>query len=215
MKDKTPNQEVDSFVKSNLKTLHEDQFFGKWRTGTGEKKQIDRASEQKSALEMTRLMDGWEAYQRANPGASYEDAQNWLNTQTAPMRESKRASWFHFADPANVFLAPRAIFHLFDSQKPQSPSPVEALKKMGEPKQAPPSASNEGFTKGLATTFGYKDPEDNGVGAWGHKTNDPNIMGRACRSRCSESTSEMRTLQRARWLRFATPRTGRRSKSRS
>jgi len=177
MKSKTPNQEVDSFVKSNLKTLHEDQFFGKWKNGTGEKKQIDRPAEQKSALEMSRLMDGWETYQRANPGANYEDAQNWINTQTAPMRESKRASWFQFADPANVLIAPRAILHLFDSQKPSPPNPNEALKKMGEPKQSSPSASTEGFTKGLATTFGYKDPEDNGVGAWGHKTNDPNIMG--------------------------------------
>lgn len=33
------------------------------------------------------------------------------------------------------------------------------------------------FTRGLATTFGYNDPQDNGVGAWGTRTNNPNLIG--------------------------------------
>lgn len=34
-----------------------------------------------------------------------------------------------------------------------------------------------GLTKGVATTFGYKDSGDNGVGAWGDKTNNPDVKG--------------------------------------
>jgi hypothetical protein len=33
------------------------------------------------------------------------------------------------------------------------------------------------FVKGIATTFGYNDKEDNGVGAWGDTTNNPEIKG--------------------------------------
>ena len=32
-------------------------------------------------------------------------------------------------------------------------------------------------TPAVATTFGYNDPEDNGVGAWGDKTNRPDVAG--------------------------------------
>lgn len=32
-------------------------------------------------------------------------------------------------------------------------------------------------TDGIATTFGYNDPEDNGIGAWGDRTNNPDIVG--------------------------------------
>ena len=32
-------------------------------------------------------------------------------------------------------------------------------------------------TPAIATTFGYKDPEDNGVGAWGDVTNRPDVHG--------------------------------------
>ena len=33
------------------------------------------------------------------------------------------------------------------------------------------------FTEGLASTFGYNDPMDTGMGAWGDNTNDPNAYG--------------------------------------
>ena len=34
-----------------------------------------------------------------------------------------------------------------------------------------------GYEQGIASTFGYNDPEDNGVGAWGDITDDPNAYG--------------------------------------
>ena len=34
-----------------------------------------------------------------------------------------------------------------------------------------------GYTSGLATTFGYNDREDNGLGAWGTPTNNPDLVG--------------------------------------
>lgn len=33
------------------------------------------------------------------------------------------------------------------------------------------------YISGLASTFGYNDPEDNGMGAWGDPTNNPDIVG--------------------------------------
>ena len=33
------------------------------------------------------------------------------------------------------------------------------------------------YTSGVATTFGYNDPIDNGIGAWGTRTNNPDIVG--------------------------------------
>jgi hypothetical protein len=42
----------------------------------------------------------------------------------------------------------------------------------------PQGGSEQGnATPALATTFGYKDPEDNGVGAWGDVTNRPDVHG--------------------------------------
>jgi len=42
----------------------------------------------------------------------------------------------------------------------------------------PQGGSEQGSaTPALATTFGYKDPEDNGVGAWGDVTNRPDVHG--------------------------------------
>jgi hypothetical protein len=41
----------------------------------------------------------------------------------------------------------------------------------------PPQTKNSGTTNALATEFGYNDPEDNGVGAWGDITNNPYIQG--------------------------------------
>ena len=40
-----------------------------------------------------------------------------------------------------------------------------------------PSRGGGETEHGLASTFGYNDPEDNGVGAWGDITNDPNAFG--------------------------------------
>lgn len=42
--------------------------------------------------------------------------------------------------------------------------------------QQPASAESQ-FVSGVATRFGYNDPQDNGVGAWGAPTNNPSVVG--------------------------------------
>jgi hypothetical protein len=46
----------------------------------------------------------------------------------------------------------------------------EFLSGAGEP-------SSKGGYRGPATTFGYQDPQDNGIGFWGTPTNNPHVVG--------------------------------------
>ncbi len=48
-----------------------------------------------------------------------------------------------------------------------------------EEEELPPGFAVEApsYTDGVATTFGYNDPIDNGMGAWGDPTNNPDIVG--------------------------------------